>query len=446
MLTQEEDVDIHALRKRGWTISAIARHVGRDRKTVRAYLDGRREPGRRAPAGPDSFARYAEYTAARLLEDPHLWATALFDEVVKLGYDHSYPSFTRALRQRGLRPACEPCHPTKGRPAAIIEHPPGEETQWDWVELPNPPAGWDGYGRRAYLLVGALSHSGKWRAVLAESMTQPHLAQAQHQIMVKLGGATKDWRFDRMATVVDPGSGKVTATYAPIAKHFGVRVRPCPPRRGNRKGVVEKANHQAAQRWWRTLPDEITVAQAQQLLDEFCERVGDRRRRTDTDGNRSTVADLAAKEPLRPAPTAPPIVELSVTRTVTAQALVAFRGNHYSVPPAHVGHQVTVAHRLGSLVLTIMTSARVTVAVHTRRPDSAGVTVRAEHHVTALNTAALAAFTTTAPHRGKTRIPPGPAARHAAAVLLGTTEQQPGGMVVDLTAYAHTATRRRTLP
>jgi len=38
MLTQEEDVEIHALAKRGWTISEIARHMGRDRKTVRAYL------------------------------------------------------------------------------------------------------------------------------------------------------------------------------------------------------------------------------------------------------------------------------------------------------------------------------------------------------------------------------------------------------------------------
>jgi hypothetical protein len=31
MLTWEDDVEVHALRKRGWTISAIARHVGRDR-------------------------------------------------------------------------------------------------------------------------------------------------------------------------------------------------------------------------------------------------------------------------------------------------------------------------------------------------------------------------------------------------------------------------------
>ena len=94
MLTQEDDVDIHALRKRGWSISAIARHVGRDRKTVRAYLEGKRQVGQRAPTGEDTFARFVDYAAARLAEDPHLWATALHDEVVKLGYDRSYPSFT----------------------------------------------------------------------------------------------------------------------------------------------------------------------------------------------------------------------------------------------------------------------------------------------------------------------------------------------------------------
>jgi transposase len=35
MLTWEDDVEVHALRKRGWSISAIARHTGHDRKTIR---------------------------------------------------------------------------------------------------------------------------------------------------------------------------------------------------------------------------------------------------------------------------------------------------------------------------------------------------------------------------------------------------------------------------
>jgi transposase len=45
MLTPEEDIEIAALKKRGWTISAIARHTGRDRKTVRAHLNGERGAG-----------------------------------------------------------------------------------------------------------------------------------------------------------------------------------------------------------------------------------------------------------------------------------------------------------------------------------------------------------------------------------------------------------------
>lgn len=85
MLTQEEDVEIHALRKQGWSISAIARHTGHDRKTVRAHLGGEREAGVREPAEVDTFDRFEPYVRQRLSDDRHVWATALFDEVQALG-------------------------------------------------------------------------------------------------------------------------------------------------------------------------------------------------------------------------------------------------------------------------------------------------------------------------------------------------------------------------
>ena len=81
MLTWEDDVEVHALRKRGWSISAIARHTGRDRKTVRAYLAGERTPGVRARPGPDSFEPFVDYVSARLREDPHLWAREMLVKV-----------------------------------------------------------------------------------------------------------------------------------------------------------------------------------------------------------------------------------------------------------------------------------------------------------------------------------------------------------------------------
>jgi hypothetical protein len=58
----------------------------------------------------------------------------------------------------------------------VIDHPPGAETQWDWLELPDPPAGW-GWGTTANVLIGALLHSGRWRGWLAECTDQPHLAE-----------------------------------------------------------------------------------------------------------------------------------------------------------------------------------------------------------------------------------------------------------------------------
>jgi len=53
MISRGEDVEAQALKNRGWSTSAIARHLGRDRKTIRAYLNGQREAGVRRSTEPD---------------------------------------------------------------------------------------------------------------------------------------------------------------------------------------------------------------------------------------------------------------------------------------------------------------------------------------------------------------------------------------------------------
>jgi transposase len=460
MLTREDDIDAHALSRQGWTISAIARHLGRDRKTIRAYLNGEREPGVRAGA-TSVFDAFASYAAQRLADDPHLWASALFDELTDMGFTGSYPSMTRGLRGRGLRPACEACRPVSGRPVAVIEHPPGQETQWDWVELPDPPEAW-GWGKAAHLLVGALSHSGRWRGVLCESEDQAHLIDGLDRVTRALGGVSRDWRFDRMATVVHPESGKVTASFAAVAKFYGVRVRPCPPRRGNRKGVVEKANHVAAQRFWRTLPDQVTVEQAQTLLERWCAARGDTRVRATADG-KSSVATVAAAEPLRTPPATPFPANLTVERAVSAQALVSFRGNRYSVPPELAHGRVTLTVRLGAASVDIATAPAaggpgggVVIARHHLAPEGAGVMVRDHGHVLALESAALNAATSARPHRRKERRPPSPAALALRAAVTGTAAAGAapdpsgagagGAQVIDLGVYTAAAARRTTAP
>lgn len=422
MLAQEEYVEVHALRKRGWSIAAIARHLGRDRKTVRAHLSGERTLGQRRPAEADPFDGFEPYVRQRLAEDPHLWATALFEEVTKLGYPQSYVTFARKIRNRELRPSCGACGGTRGRPVAIIDHPAGEECQWDWVQLGDTP-----WGSTVFVLVGVLSHSGKFRAWLSDCQDQPHLVEGIDGVLRRFGGTARRWRVDRMATVLVPGTDRVQASFVGVAKHYGVGIDACPPRRPNRKGVVEKAIHYIAQRWWRTAAVG-SLAQGQDSLDHFCETTGDARRR-----GGDTVGGLAAGEPLLALPPMPYPAEGTMVRKVAANGLVAVWGNRYSVPPSVIGTEVNIRWRLGDLTFDVVSASGRLIASHRKVPRGQGRMVRLPEHTAALEKVVLGAFTTAGPCKPKPNRPPSAAAMAIAADLGGS--MQHGEPVIDLAIY-----------
>jgi transposase len=422
MLTQEDDVEIDALTARGWTVSAIARHTGRDRKTVRRYLKG--DGGRQQRRSPAScLEAFRGYIAARFDDDPHLPAVALFEELAAAGFERSYPTLVRELRRLELRPVCLVCQQRRGRaPTVELDHPPGEEIQWDWLELRETP-----WGQPAYALVGALSCSGKFRAVLCEQMTFGHLAAALHEVLVGLGGTARVWRVDRMATAVIAGSDRVAPQFAALAKHYGAEVAICPPRRPQRKGVVEAAIKFIGGRWWRTVGAE-SMAAAQRDLDAWTVRVSDARRRGD-----STVGELGADEPLRSLPALAFPAEICVERVASRSALVAFEGNSYSVPPAHAGRRLVVRAAVGEGQLRVFTPAGALVATHRRARAGAGQTIRAAEHAAALEQAVLDAFTTQPGCRRKPNRPPGERALAELAALHGHAVTAP---VVSLERYA----------
>jgi len=133
---------------------------------------------------------------------------------------------------------------------------------------------------------------------------------------------------------------------------------------------------------------------------------------------------------------------------------VSFRGNRYSVPPNLHGSSVTLAVRLDGAHLDIATASSgagkaaalpTVIARHRMAPTGAGVMVRQDSHVTALDQAAMNAATTEPPHRSKQRRPPTPAARAEAAALRGDHDAAADDVVVDLARYAAAATGRNTL-
>jgi hypothetical protein len=303
------------------------------------------------------------------------------------------------------------------------DHPPGEEIQWDWLELTDTP-----WGEPAYVLVGALSHSGRWRGVFCEQMTFGHLAGALHEILDALGGTPRVWRVDRMATAVIPGTDRLNPQFAKLAKHYGVDVAVCPAHRPQRKGVVEAAIKFIGTRFWRTLRAQ-TPGEAQQALDHFAAGTSDERRRRG-----STVGELGSAEPLRALPALAFPAEIVVERVCSRSALVAFEGNRYSVTPGYAGRTVEVRARVGEPLLSVFSAAGALVATHRRAPLGAGQTVRTAEHAGLLEHAVLAAFTTQTECRRKVNRPPGETALAELARLRGLDVE--AAPVISLERYA----------
>lgn len=261
-----------------------------------------------------------------------------------------------------------------------------------------------------------------------------------------------------MATVIVPGSDRVQRSFAPVAKHYGVGIDPCPPRHGNRKGVVEKMIDYLTQSWWRTA-QVTSMAEAQASLDRFCVEVADHRVRqipvesvepepcapvcgdihsphgigvrAVEASRRVSVAELADAEPLLALPAAPYPVEVTVVRTVAANALVSLWGNRYSVPPGLVGGHVQIRWRHGADTISLHT-AGVVITVHRLAPRGAQRTVRLPEHTKALENVVLGTFSTARACPRKLNRPPSDAALALAAELLGDRGADP---IIDLDVY-----------
>jgi hypothetical protein len=65
-----------------------------------------------------------------------------------------------------------------------------------------------------------------------------------------------------------PGTDRITAQFAQVAKHYGVEIWVCPARRPQRKGVVESAINYITSSWWRSAPVG-SPGQAQADLDRW---------------------------------------------------------------------------------------------------------------------------------------------------------------------------------
>lgn len=136
------------MKARGMSVTQIADELGRDRKTVRKWLQAKEPVGyvRRNPA-VGKLDAYKEYIRHRM-EEGCLNASVILDEIREKGYTGSSTI---------LRVFMQPLRPTvQSKATERFETKPGEQSQVDWGHF---RVDQDGRMKRLYAFVMVLGYS-----------------------------------------------------------------------------------------------------------------------------------------------------------------------------------------------------------------------------------------------------------------------------------------------
>jgi len=323
-----EIVMILDLHRQGLSVSAIARQLCIDRKTVRsAILKGLEPPKYKTRAlRPRITDPFEPYLKERLAAYPALTAKRLWREVKERGYTGGYSSLRNCVRD--LRP------PPMAGFEARFETPPGEQAQVDFarfeVEFTDEP----GVKRIVWLFSMVLGYSRLiWARFVVhqdlQSVLRCHIAALE-----AIGGVPHEILYDRMKTAVigEDAEGCIVYNRAlvDLARHYGFQPRACRPYRPKTKGKVERP--------FRYIREDFFLGNSFCNLDDLNAQL---RHWLDTVANPRVHATthrvvneaFAEEKPaLKPLPLAPYRTVLKLERRISHEGMVSIGGNLYSVP------------------------------------------------------------------------------------------------------------------
>ena len=166
MVKNGEFFVIQEMKQRGMSITAIAKELGRDRKTIRRWLqEGGPGNYRRTVEKPEKLAPFKAYIRQRM-EEGCLNAVVILDEIRAAGYTGGITI---------LRDFMRPLRPQVSSKATVrFETPPGRQAQVDWGEF---RVDWNGKKKRLYAFVMVLGFS---RSMFVE-FTEDHRNGSKHK-------------------------------------------------------------------------------------------------------------------------------------------------------------------------------------------------------------------------------------------------------------------------
>jgi transposase len=254
-------MELHALHKHGWTISALAREFGLNWRTVKRELESG-EPRRYAERAKPTALTEAQqaHVERRLAVCPTLRGTDLYGELTgAYEYTGSYPAFARHLR--AVRPA------EVRDPEIRFETDPGVQTQADWAILGIWPV--DGESAELSAMVAILGCSRAPAVRFATDRTRATSLERLTRCLDDLGGVTREVLTDRDPAFCIGATGDGRAILAPAwVDHcgvLGVIPKACRPYRAQTKGKVERMVREVKESllpWLsgQVLPPRLTLA------------------------------------------------------------------------------------------------------------------------------------------------------------------------------------------
>src|SRR3954463_8017980 len=227
------------LHRQGVSISAIARQVGLDRKTVHKYIERGLEPPMYGPRAPraSKIAPFTRYLREWLAAVSQLTGRRRHRELRELGYTGGYSILTDFLRD---------IRPTEPAPFEVrFETPPGRQAQVDFAHFRTLFTDEPGTERILWLFSLVLGHSRMLWARFVLHQDLPALLRCQAAAFEALGGVPEHILYDRMRTVFsreDPHAGHIVynRTLREFARHYGYLPKACKPYRAKTKGKVER--------------------------------------------------------------------------------------------------------------------------------------------------------------------------------------------------------------
>ena len=226
MIKLGEVVMIFDLHRQGLTVSAIARELGLDRKTVRRCIKRGLEAPVYGPRKPRQrlIDPFVLYLRERVTAYPGLTGRRLLRELRERGYAGGYTAVTDMLRQ--IRPAPLP------RFEVRFETPPGEQAQVDFAQFQLQFTDEPAVTRIVWLFSFVLGFSRLiWgRFVLHQDMQT--LLRCHMAAFEAIGGVPNEILYDRMKTaVIGEAGGSIVYNRALVdfARHYGYQPKACRP-------------------------------------------------------------------------------------------------------------------------------------------------------------------------------------------------------------------------